>query len=370
MANPTPTAIRLLPVPATKALLAIDGPASATFNTIITATNAYEGSAGNLITLAGAVGGTWVPNIGTLTLTGVGVANETVTIGSTVYTWKAAPTTTAFEVKIGADAAACVTNLVAAINLGSGAGTLYGSATTVHPTVRAYDGAGDTVVVHTKSNSTLTAVGTLIATTETMTNGSWGATTLADGTDGTNVTISVTGTAISYTFADGYSTVSDFEAALAASAAASALVSVTTAGTTPLYQLVNTSDEFAATKLAGGGATTSAAPTALSATAGVALPFCCDQALVLLKSVAGSGTMTADVRLWGFSPATLDWYAIGQLNAAVAIAEVGADRIAYCELLVGLRRFSRLYAQIVSLGGTATEIEVYADCSRAEPVSR
>lgn len=364
--------IRLLPVKNTLATLAVDEPASATFNTVVTAVGpTYEGPIGNTITLASAIGGTWVPNIGTLTLADVAIANETVTIGTTVYTWKAAPTTVAFEVKVGATAAACVTNLVAAINLGSGAGSLYGSLTTVHPTCRAWDGAGDTVTVQTNSATILTAVGTLIATTETMTNGSFGATTLADGTDGTNVTVSVSGTAISWTFADTYSTVSDVEAALAASAAASALVTVTTVGTTPLYQLLDSAnDDFSATALSGGGSTASGVPTAGSATVGIAMPGCVDQATVLVQSVKGSGVMDATLRLWGYNAGTSRWYSIGLLNAGVAIAEANTDLLAYTELVVGLRRFSRMYCEIESLGGTATEVEVYLDCVPAEPTSR
>lgn len=364
------SAIRLLPPANTLALLAIDGPAAATFNTVVEAMPpTYEGAAGNAVTLELAAGGLWVPNIGTLTLAANAVADETVTIGSTVYTWKAAPTTVAYQVKVGADAAASVVNLVAAINLGSGSGTLYGSLTAVHPTCRAFDGALDTVVVHTKSDTTLTAVGTLIATTETMTQGSWGAATLADGTDGTNVAFTATGTAVSVVFSSGYTTVSDFEAALAAHAGASALMRLKTAGTTPLYLLVVTDDDFAATALSGGGSATSGVPTAGSATVGRAVPFQCDQATVLIYSVAGSGTMTADLRLWGYNPTTSRWYSLGQINGGTAIGEVNTDLLAHAEPVVGLRRFSRLYCEIESLGGTATEVEVYIDCIPCSPVS-
>jgi hypothetical protein len=126
-------------------------------------------------------------NAGTLTLvTDVPIAAETVTIGAKVYTWRAAPTTVANEVKIGASLAVSCDNLVAAINAGAGAGSLYGSATVAHTQVTAAR-SGDTVVV-TAVDTIPNSVGTLIATTETMTNGSWGATTLADGVT-TDVTI-------------------------------------------------------------------------------------------------------------------------------------------------------------------------------------
>lgn len=365
------SALRLLPVAGTRALLAIDGPASATFNTIIEASDRDLGADGNLITLALASGGTWVPNVGTLTLAGNAVEDETVTIGSTVYRWRDT-LALAYDVKIGASASASIDNLIAAINANGTPGTHYFAGTLIHPSVRAFAGAGDTMVVHTNSNSILTAVGTLIATTETMTQGSWGATTLADGTDGTNVTFSVAGTAISCVFASGYTTVSDFEAALAANASVAALVRVKTAGTTPLYQLVVTDDDFSATALSGGGATSSAAPTLTDGTLGVAINGLgpCDQALVLLRSVAGSGTMTASLKLWGWHEELDQWYMIGSLNGGSAVAETGTDSIQYAELVIGLRRFSRLYPQIVTLGGTGTEVELYVDPIRATTGSR
>ncbi len=364
-------AIRLLPLAPVHSLLAIDGPAAAAFNTIVEAV--VEGGDGNLVTLALATGGTWVPNIGTLTLTGNAVDAETVTIGTTVYRWKNT-LALAYDVKIGANAAASIVNLVAAINANGTAGTHYFAGTLVHPTARAYDGAGDTVVVHTNSNTILTAVGTLIATTETMTNASWGAATLADGTDGTNVTFVVTGNAIACTFAPDYSTVSDFEAAFAADATVAAIARIKTAGTTPLYVLLNGAgaDVFSATAFAGGGSTASAYPTSLTNEAiGKKVPFPCDEAVYLIRSVAGSGTMTATVRLWGYFQALGRWYVLGTgsaqgvLNGGVAIGEISTstNQIAQAEGMAGLRYCSSLYAEIVgALGGTATEIELHAVC--------
>ncbi len=355
---PRVSAVRLLPNSGTRAILAIDGPAAATWNTIVE--EVEEGSGGLVPTLAAVADGTWVPNVGTLTLGGVPLADETVTIGTTVYTWKAATTTGAFEVKIGASASISADNLIAAINLGAGSGSLYGSLTTIHPTVRAFAGAGDTVDVHTKSNTTLTAVGTLIATTSTTTAGTWGAATLADGTDGTNVTFITTANAIVCHFASGYSTVSDFEAALAADASASALIRVKTAGTTPLYLLVVADDDFAATALTGASVASNAAPTLSSVTGGKQKPFPSDEAKILLRSVAGSGTMTATGILWGWSVATSYWYVAKLLNGGNAIAETTADGINYSETVTGLGAFSHLWLQLAT-GGTAPEVEGWAD---------
>lgn len=115
-----------------------------------------------------------------LTLSGVANNNETVTIGSTVYTFKTALTggTTPFEVLIGANAAASVANLVAAINAAAGAGTTYGTGTTAHPDVTAIDDIGDVVTVTAKVGG---IDGNDIVTTETMTNGAWGGATLSGG---------------------------------------------------------------------------------------------------------------------------------------------------------------------------------------------
>lgn len=132
------------------------------------------------------VTGRGVLGVGTLTLAGNAVAAETVTIGTVVYTWRAAVGVTANEVLIGANASDSLDNLIDAINRENGggeAGTVYGSATVVHPTVSAAAGAGDTMVVTERL-----ALGAVIATTETMTQGSWGAATLAGGIAASNAT--------------------------------------------------------------------------------------------------------------------------------------------------------------------------------------
>lgn len=103
---------------------------------------------------------------------------DTVTIGSTVYTFKTTLTPTAFEVLIGASAAAALDNLKSAINLTAGGGTTYAAATTIHPTVRATTNTDTTQVVEAKLAGT---AGNSIATTEAGTHTSWGAATLAGG---------------------------------------------------------------------------------------------------------------------------------------------------------------------------------------------
>jgi hypothetical protein len=117
---------------------------------------------------------------GVLTLTGNAVNNETVTIGGRTYTWKTTATVTPDTVEIGASASLSIDNLIAAINGDAGAGTVYGTGTLPHTDVDAAAGAGDTMNLTAKLGGT---AGNSIVTTETMTAGSFGATTLTGGAD-------------------------------------------------------------------------------------------------------------------------------------------------------------------------------------------
>ena len=91
---------------------------------------------------------------GTITMSGVAIADETFVIGSQTFTWKASRAV-AGEVTIGANAAAAVTNIVTAI-------------TADIPTVAtAVDGAGDTVVVTAVSGG---SAGSALTFTEASTN--------------------------------------------------------------------------------------------------------------------------------------------------------------------------------------------------------
>lgn len=128
---------------------------------------------------SGEVASTDIPNYanGTLTLAGNAVAAETVTLGAVTYTWRTSVTTTANEVLIGATASASLDNLKSAINL-DGTSGVYGSATVVHPTVRAGTKTATTLFIVAKSGGT---GGNSLASTETMTNGSFGGATLSGG---------------------------------------------------------------------------------------------------------------------------------------------------------------------------------------------
>jgi hypothetical protein len=113
----------------------------------------------------------------TLTLTDVAVADEEVVLGAVTYVWKADPGASANEVKIGDDAAECLANLKAAVNLSGTAGEEYGTATEVHPTVAAGKITATTLLFYAKTAGT---GGNTLVSTETMTNGSFVDTTFED----------------------------------------------------------------------------------------------------------------------------------------------------------------------------------------------
>jgi hypothetical protein len=126
---------------------------------------------------------------------------------------------------------------------------------------------------------------------------------------------------------------------------------------------------FGAATLITAGSSSVAAPTLTDATAGVSIGFCCDQAVILVRSLLGSGDITASPILWGYNPTAGAWFEIGALNSGNAIAETTTDAVNYAELIVGLRAFTRLHCELAT-GGTAPEFAIYAHCVAAEPVSR
>lgn len=120
---------------------------------------------------------------GVLTFTAVAVSGQTVTIGSRIYTWAASVTTTAGTVRVGATQAESQANLVAAINGGAGAGSLYGSQTAPHADVTAAV-VGSTVVVTARKPGTGAHSVTL---TDTMASASWGDVFLSGGVNANTV---------------------------------------------------------------------------------------------------------------------------------------------------------------------------------------
>lgn len=124
----------------------------------------------------------------TITSTGVNVTDgDTCTIGTTVYRFKNT-LAAAYDVKIGASAAATLDNLKAAINATGTAGTEYFVGTLVHPTVIATTNADTTQIIRAK---TIGTAANSIATTEAAVTLSWGAATMANGVAVTNALITI-----------------------------------------------------------------------------------------------------------------------------------------------------------------------------------
>ena len=117
---------------------------------------------------------------GTLTFTGQPANNETVTIDGKAYVFQTTLTNVDGHVKIGGDVRQSIDNLVAAINLGAGAGTKYAAGTTLHSTVSAVAGAGTTIVATAKTGG---SAGNSLATTDTVTLANWAAVTLLSGAE-------------------------------------------------------------------------------------------------------------------------------------------------------------------------------------------
>ena len=113
----------------------------------------------------------------TLTLTANAANTETVTIDGKTYTFQTALTNVDGNVLIGASASDSIDNLIAAMNLAAGAGSLYAAATTIG-TYSGAAGAGDTldassIITGTQSNGD--------SVTEGLANGSWGSPTTSGG---------------------------------------------------------------------------------------------------------------------------------------------------------------------------------------------
>lgn len=81
-------------------------------------------------------------------------------------------------------------------------------------------------------------------------------------------------------------------------------------------------------------------------------------------SSAGSGTMTATIRLWGYDSLIADWLPLGPgadatkgtINDGNALGETGANIIRHTEPVDLPCHFERLYVEVTAIGGTATAI--------------
>lgn len=77
---------------------------------------------------------------------------------------------------------------------------------------------------------------------------------------------------------------------------------------------------------------------------------------VAVLSTAGSGTMTATMRLWHHLGA-LGWVVASTINGGSAIAETGTDTIGYSEIVDILDVADRFYLEIIAIAGTGTAVK-------------
>jgi hypothetical protein len=166
-----------------------------TLGTGVLTSDATDYSAGNTLTIGNRVytfvaALTGAKATGTLTSTGVFTGGETVTINGVTYTFRAALSNPvqAYEVLIGASAAASLDNLQSAINQGGtahptavdnvGMGSTFSTGTVRHPDVIGHTNANDSQVVQarefgTRANS--------FTTSSTASVNTWGATKMSGG---------------------------------------------------------------------------------------------------------------------------------------------------------------------------------------------
>lgn len=116
---------------------------------------------------------------GTLTVTGQPLNTETVTIGGKVYTFQTVLTNVDGNIFIGATAAASLQNLKDAINLTGTPGTQYAALMAANAWAVANTITATTLQIISRIAG---LIGNLVASTETLTNASFGAALLAGGT--------------------------------------------------------------------------------------------------------------------------------------------------------------------------------------------
>lgn len=129
-----------------------------------------------------------LPATGTLTFGANPLDTETVVFDAKTYTFQTALTDVDGNVLIGASASASLDNLIAAITLGAGSGSTYAASMTLHPTISATAGAGDTLTAVAKAGG---VAGNSLATTTTITGAAWGGATLAGATPTPNLVLTV-----------------------------------------------------------------------------------------------------------------------------------------------------------------------------------
>ncbi len=91
------------------------------------------------------------------------------------------------------------------------------------------------------------------------------------------------------------------------------------------------------------------------------------EAMLHVHNSAGSGTVAATLRLWGYLAATGQWYPIGAgadatkgtINAGASMGETTSDKLNHCEPFYLMGMFDRLYVQVTAISGTNTAVDVW-----------
>lgn len=159
--------------------------AALTTSLTITVTAKTPGTGGNSIAISENADHTsWAG--AAIALSG-GLAAETVTIGTTVYTFTDGPCDVAYKVAIGSTLTISLANLLNAIN-GDVLSGGFNASTPAHDSVVAYSSDATTLVIYANVvGASLNA----LATTETCADAAWGGATLVDGVATTASTVTI-----------------------------------------------------------------------------------------------------------------------------------------------------------------------------------
>jgi hypothetical protein len=94
---------------------------------------------------------------------------------------------------------------------------------------------------------------------------------------------------------------------------------------------------------------------------------------LVIASTAGSATMTATFKLWGYCPGAADWVPLGPhktatskglINFGNAVTEHAADALRHAETVNQIFDFSRVYLEITAIGGTSTAVTAWLQWRR------
>ena len=95
-----------------------------------------------------------------------------------------------------------------------------------------------------------------------------------------------------------------------------------------------------------------------------------DQVSCIVKSTAGSGTMSCSIKLYGYiaDAAIADWFPLGVhqtdssrglLNEGNSIGESESNKIRFAEAVSYIGHFDRVYAEVTAIAGTSTAVSVF-----------